>query len=75
MNLREAYLKAIELPIKNLPNVKITRIGAEAFWLREDESFNIILTKDIADIGPNFYLTMEDLMSDSWEVEIELVEG
>lgn len=70
MNLKDAYKKAILEPIKHLPRLSITRVGGDSFFLKETEGGEIILTKDACDEGPNFYLTMEDFFSESWELTV-----
>lgn len=70
MKIQEAYLKAIEYPIKDLPHLIIKRPGgADGFFLVERGEM-VIITKDPSDEMDSFVMTIEDLFSDSWEIEV-----
>lgn len=71
MNLRDAFNKAITYQIKDLPKIAIVRDDRNTFYLKESEDYDgLTLTKDLADTRSCFYLTMEDLLSDSWEIKL-----
>lgn len=70
MTLQQAYLKAVELPIKQLPFISL-KCGEEILFLREDKIEGEITLFHPDNVCDGFYLSIKALMSDKWEVVIE----
>jgi hypothetical protein len=72
MTIQEAYKKAIEYPIKDLPNIKIV-CGKSILYLQESIERSSIELRDVDtedDLSPYLTIMHADLMSKNWSVEI-----
>lgn len=76
MTLLEAYRKAITYPISDLPNLYISRAGSDGrLFLKEDLIEGGICLCDMDSVGTDNYkitLSIGDLMSDAWKVNVDL---
>lgn len=69
MTLQEAYRRAIDMRIKDLPHIAIC-CGLTKLYLRENTNLSkIVLTVDFDDEFEGFYITTEELLSEDWTVQ------
>jgi hypothetical protein len=68
MTIQQAYKYAIELPIKDLPNIQIVA-GETVLYLKEIFENSSIELRD-ADDEKHFSIRHADLMSENWEVVV-----
>lgn len=70
MTLQEAYKQAIELPIKDLPNIEIVSGTTKLFIINKVDKL-CLCGSDSMDLESNiFCITTEELLSNNWEVRV-----